>query len=98
MKFIDITEPVSFQYKNKDGKHYGMIAQDARKALDSLGETDAQLERSMNIPEDKAKIDDQRTIDYVEYIPHLINYVKDLREIVERQQKEIDELKAKKGA
>lgn len=55
-----------------------MIAQDAREILDNLGEKDAELEHSMYIPNEVSGIDDQCTIDYHEYIPHLINYIKDL--------------------
>ena len=72
---IDYSKPKSFKFKNKQGKHYGMIAQDARELLDSLGETDARLEFSQG----DLDVEDQRAIDYEEYIPHLINYVKDLR-------------------
>ena len=91
IEFINKTEPVSFKYKNIDGKHYGMIAQDVRTLLDDLGETDSALEYSVG---DNKNLKDQRNIDYHEYIPHLINYVKDLREIVDRQQEEIELLKA----
>lgn len=90
---IDITEPQSFKYKNIDGKHYGMIAQDVRDQLDELGETDAKLERSMGISEELSGMDDQRTIDYQEYIPHLINYVKDLRSEITDLKEEIKKLK-----
>lgn len=76
---IDGTDPVSFKYKNKDGYHYGMIAQDVRKLLDALGETDACLERSTGLPDKETGIADQRTINYFEYIPVLISYVKDLQ-------------------
>ena len=70
---IDATKPKEFAYNyESEGKHYGMIAQDARELLDNLGETDANLERASGV-------DDYRTINYNEYIPHLINYVKDLR-------------------
>ncbi|MBQ7588377.1 MAG: phage tail protein [Lachnospiraceae bacterium] len=90
---IDMTEPQSFKYKNIDGKHYGMIAQDVRDQLDKLGETDAKLERSMGISEELSGMDDQRTIDYQEYIPHLINYVKDLRSEITGLKEEINKLK-----
>lgn len=74
---IDATETVKFKYKSDEGKHYGVIAQDVREVLDKLGETDSQLEHSMGV--ENPNVDDPRTIDYHEYIPHLINYVKDLR-------------------
>lgn len=78
-QFIEGTNPKKFAYNfETEGKHYGMIAQDARKLLDELGETDALLEHG-----DKVK-----TINYEEYIPHLINYVKYLKA-------EIDALKGK---
>lgn len=85
-QLIDGTQPKSFEFnaEEKQGKHYGMIAQEARALLDSLGEEDAQLEYSSDNP--GAEVPDKRSISYQEYIPHLINYVK-------RQQAEIDELK-----
>lgn len=86
-KFIDGTETKTFRYSGTQGTHYGMIAQEARRLLDSLGEGDSLLEHSMEIPEEEAVMQDQRTIDYQEYIPHIINYIK-------RQEAEINELKA----
>lgn len=71
---IDGTKPKSFKYKFEDsGYHYGMIAQDVRELLDSVGEDDAMLERALG------RSDEYRTINYEEYIPHIINYIKDLR-------------------
>lgn len=90
---IDASEPKKFKYKGADGKHYGMIAQDVRPLLDSLGEEDSQLEHSMDIPEDVAVVEDQRMIDYQEYIPHLINYVKELRAEMDAVKAELKELK-----
>lgn len=86
-KFIDGTQTKAFRYSGTQGTHYGMIAQEARRLLDSLGEGDSLLEHSMEIPEEEAVMQDQRTIDYHEYIPHIINYIK-------RQEAEINELKA----
>ena len=92
-KLIEATETHKFKYKGADGTHYGMIAQEARKLLDSLGEEDSKLEHSMEISEKNAVIDDQRTIDYHEYIPHLINYVKDLRNELNQVKAELRSLK-----
>lgn len=92
--FIDATEPVKFKYKNDEGKHYGMIAQDARELLDNLGETDAQLEHSMGV--ENASVEDPRTIDYHEYIPHIINYIKDLRSEIVSLKEEVRILKEEK--
>ena len=86
-EIIDGTQPKSFEYIKEEGVHYGMIAQEARALLDSLGETDARLERTANMPDEETGIEDQRTIYYHEYIPHIINYIK-------RQEAEINELKA----
>ena len=86
-EIIDGTQPKSFEYIKEEGVHYGMIAQEARALLDSLGETDARLERTANMPDEETGIEDQRTIYYQEYIPHIINYIK-------RQEAEINELKA----
>jgi len=87
---IDATETKKFKYKNTDGKHYGMIAQQARKVLDDLGESDAVLEYGPDIENDD--IPDYRAIHYEEYIPHLINYVKMLNEKVEAQEVRINQL------
>ena len=73
---IDNTETKSFKYNDSNGKHYGMIAQDVRKLLDDLGETDAVMEHAIEGLDEE---NETRTLNYQEYIPHLINYVKDLR-------------------
>ena len=86
---IDATQPKKFKYKNEEGKHYGMIAQEARELLDNLGETDAQLEYCSDEKNDF----NPRNINYQEYIPHLINYVKDLRAELNRVKAELNELK-----
>ena len=85
---IDATKPKKFRYLNQQYKHYGMIAQDARELLDSLGETDAHLEYSQG----DLKVEDQRAIEYEEYIPHLINYVKQLRSEIEDLKKVVERL------
>ena len=90
---IDETQPKSFRYNgDEELKHYGMIAQDARAILDELGEDDAGLEYSMG----DTNIPDQRNIVYQEYIPHLINYVKDLRAEIEALKEEVRLLKEEK--
>lgn len=90
---IDETQPKSFRYNgDEELKHYGMIAQDARAILDNLGEDDAGLEYSMG----DTNIKDQRNIVYQEYIPHLINYVKDLRAEVKALKNIINTLKEDK--
>ena len=83
-KLIDGTRPVRFNYKTDDSEiHYGMIAQEARELLDSLGENGSVIEFK---PQSSDK-EEYGAIHYQEYIPHLINYVKELR-------KELDEVKA----
>lgn len=93
VELIDKTEPKSFSYKNETTKNYGVVAQDLRKTLDELEEYDATLERSMGIPEEEANIPDQRTVEYYQFIPHLINYVKDLRAELNELKAELKELK-----
>lgn len=90
---INGTETKRFKYNGAEGYHYGVLAQEARKLLDKLGETDAKLEHSMNLPTEETGIDDQRTIDYQEYIPHLINYVKDLRKELAEVKAELNKIK-----
>ena len=82
---IDGSIPKEFTYNfEKGGKHYGMIAQDARKLLDELGEKDSKLEIGRGV-------NDVRSINYEEYIPHLINYVKELRSEIEALKKALKE-------
>ena len=76
---IDATRPKRFRFKNTDGIHYGVTAQDMREILDNIGETESELEHSMGLSEEKTGLDDERMVEYLEFIPHLINYVKDLR-------------------
>lgn len=68
-----------------------MIAQETRALLDSLGEEDSKLEYIAGRPD--GKIPNQRNIDYPQYIPHLINYVKDLRSEIDGLKAEIKALK-----
>ena len=88
-QIIDGTQTKSFRFNGAEhDKHYGMIAQEARELLDSLGETDAALEHTMG----DTNIEDQRTIEYHEYIPHLINYVRDLKAEIEALKAEIADI------
>ena len=82
---IDSVEPMRFKFKKEQGIHYGMLAQDVREILNELGEKDSKLEYSQGNMND---LDDQRALNYEEFIPHIINYIK-------MQQAEIDELKGK---
>ena len=84
-KLIDETNTYKFKYKNIDGYHYGVIAQEVRKTLNKLNEKDSQLEYTIG----DTNIKNQRSVHYEEFIPHLINYVKEL-------QSQIDELKSGK--
>ena len=86
-KLINDTNTYKFRYKNNNGYHYGVIAQEVRKTLDNLQEKDSKLEYIVNINNSNSKIKNQRSVNYQEFIPHLINYVKDL-------QSQIDELKS----
>ena len=90
--FIDATRTKRFKYKGADGIHYGMIAQEARELLDNLGESDAVLEFSQG----DLNVEDQRAIQYDEYVPHLINYVKDLRAELVALKEEVRLLKEEK--
>jgi len=88
-ELIDKTQPKKFKFKYRDGKHYGMIAQETREVLDSLGETDSELEYLQG----NLNVEGQRAIRYEEYIPHLINYVKELKAEIDSLKSEIRLLK-----
>jgi len=70
-----------------------MIAQEARKLLDDLGETDSMLEYSQG----NLNVKDQRAIRYEEYIPHLINYVKMLKAEIETLKEALNGYTDEKG-
>ena len=78
-KLIDATVPKKFRFRNDQDKHYGMIAQEVRDLLNSLGEDDAHLEYSQG----DLNVEDQRAIEYEEFIPIIITYIQDLRADVE---------------
>ena len=88
---IDGTRTREFTFVGSEGRHYGVIAQEVRELLNNLGEEDSQLEYIAGRPD--GKIPNQRNVNYNEYIPHLINYVKDLRSEIENLKAEIKELK-----
>ena len=93
---IDATKPKRFKFKNTDGIHYGVTAQDMREILDNIGETESELEHSMGLSEEKTGLDDERMVEYLEFIPHLINYVKDLQAQIDDLKEEIKMLKGDK--
>ena len=88
---IDGTRTREFTFVGSEGRHYGVIAQEARELLNNLGEEDSQLEYIAGRPD--GKIPNQRNVNYNEYIPHLINYVKDLRSEIDGLKAEIKALK-----
>lgn len=76
------THPKMFEFKHKRGiKMFGMIAQDVVEELKDIGFTNKN--GLVNIPEDP---DEWMSIEYKQYIPHLIN-------VVQMQQAQIDEMK-----
>ena len=86
-KFYSNLEPIIFNYKKKvgvKGTFFGVFAQDMEKALDSIGINDAPL-----VYESKG----YKKIVYADTIGLQIGAIKDLYEIVNKQQEEIDLLK-----
>ena len=86
---INAIQPKQFYFRKRPEKHYGMIAQEVREILENLKEKDAHLEYSQG----DLNVDDQRAIEYEEFVPHLINYVKDLTAQMEALKSEVDTIK-----
>lgn len=73
-KLISRTDPKMFEFKYKEGvKQFGMIAQDVEETLKNMGFT--YKNGLVNIPDDP---DEWLSIEYKQYVPHLINCIKDL--------------------
>lgn len=89
-EIIDNTSPKSFKFINRDGRHYGVIAQEVREVLNNAGEEDIQLEHGIDI---ETEVVDKRFVDYEEFVPLLIKYVQDLRSEINTLKEEIAKLK-----
>ena len=91
VKLIMRTDPKVFEFKFKRGtKQFGMIAQDVNEVLEELGFTDKNA--LVSIPE---KEEDMWSIEYKQYVPHLINMAKKQQEEIDLLKQELAELKAR---
>lgn len=76
------TKPKTFEFIYREGiKQFGMIAQDVEETLKDMGFTDKN--GLVDIPDDP---DEWMSIEYKQYVPHLIN-------VVQAQQREIEQIK-----
>ena len=83
------TKPKMFEFKYKRGvKMFGMIAQDVDEDFKDLGFTEKN--GLLNIPDDP---EEWMSIEYKQYIPHLINVVQMQQAQINKLQKEINILK-----
>ena len=90
-KLINKIRPVSFRYikgygsKDDDNLRYGVIAQQIRETLDELGVVDKVALESQGWEE-------YRTVEYQDFIAHLINTIQDLYSQIDEMKSEIQSL------
>ena len=82
LHLIDGIDPVSYNTENDSKTKYGFIAQDLEGIIPNI----------VNIPSDT---NDLYSIDYISMIPLLTKSIQELSNIINNQQKEINELKSK---
>ena len=87
-RFFDAVNPVSFKYKYNDSKQFGIISQELDVAL-----KEANLENDVIIEETPTE-EKYQSVAYSEFHGLELAGIKDLYEIVKKQQAEIDLLKA----
>jgi hypothetical protein len=79
MPFINKLQPVKFNYINHKKNVFGFIAQDVKRNLDDENQS------LVNVPQ---KDDEYYSIDYLQFIPILVN-------AIQQQQKKIEDLERK---
>jgi len=79
-ELVQRSVPKMFEFKYKKGvKQFGMIAQDVEETLKDMGFTDKN--GLVEVPEDPEA---WMSIEYKQYVPHLINCIKDLYAEIEK--------------
>jgi len=78
---------VSYKRKDKEGIHYGYIAQDVEPFIPEL------IKETIKLDGDPSIL--YKSIRYVEIIPIITEAMKEQQVIIDNQQKEIDDLKEK---
>lgn len=79
-EFIKRMDPKEFEFNYKRGiKQFGMIAQDVDETLRDMGYTDKN--GLVEVPDDP---EEWMSIEYKQYVPHLINCIKDLYAEIEK--------------
>lgn len=103
-KFFEKVNPIKFNYNKASHsdttvKHYGIIAQDIEEILDEIGENNAYIVEDKKVlrKDDGGKdyTEDYKYVHYEEFHGWEMAAIKDLYEIVNAQQAEIAELKAR---
>ena len=82
LQLIDSINPVSYTTQEESKRKYGFIAQDLEDIIPDI----------VNIPRDSK---DLYSIDYISMIPLLTKSIQELSNIINNQQKELNELKSK---
>ena len=82
LQLIDSIKPVSYTTLEESKRKYGFIAQDMEDIIPDI----------VNIPRDS---NDLYSIDYISMIPLLTKSIQELSNIINNQQKELNELKSK---
>ena len=85
------SKPKMFEFKFKDGvKQFGFIAQDVEETLEELGFTETN--GLLNVPTDA---EEWMSIEYKQYVPHLVNVVQAQQEEIDLLKQELADLKAR---
>ena len=95
LDFISLLKPVKFDWNRRDGvlvdvEEFGFIAQDLQESQNKIGKTVPNLVSDSN--------PDKLEASYGTLLPIMVKAIQDLKDIVLRQQEEIDSLKAKLSA
>jgi hypothetical protein len=88
LEFIDKLKPVKYNFIGGNRTHYGLTTQQVKRTLEDLSCHDF----AGFVLADKDDPDSAQMLRYEEFISPIIQSIQDLKEIVNRQQKQIEDL------